>query len=96
MVPKGPHGPKRILNGQKHLGLQLRTLLDLFGMLTSLTCLAIFVCFIGVFWDTLYYDCLGYVVSMLIRVMVMKMMAAVVLAFNGRTHGGRSLQVKLN
>ena len=52
MVPKGPHGPKRILNGQKHLGLQLRTLLDLFGMLTSLTCLAIFVCFIGVFFGT--------------------------------------------
>ena len=50
MVPKGPHGPKRILNGQKHLGLQLRTLLDLFGMLTSLTCLAIFVCFIGAFY----------------------------------------------
>ena len=50
MVQKGPDVTKRVPNGQKHLGLQFRTLLDPYGMLTSLTCLAIFVCFIGVFF----------------------------------------------
>ena len=46
---------KRVPNCQKHLGLPFRTLLDPmdhFGMLTSLQCLAIFVCFIGAFFGT--------------------------------------------
>ena len=45
---------KRVVNGQKQLGWPFLSLLDHFGMLTSLPCLAIFVCFIGAFfWDTL-------------------------------------------
>ena len=39
-------------NGKKLLGLQFWTLLDPFGKLTRLTCLAIFVCFIGAFFGT--------------------------------------------
>ena len=61
----GPDGPRKVPNGQKHLDWPFRTLLDPFaplwtpldhfGMLTSLLCLAIFVCFIGAFFGgTLY------------------------------------------
>ena len=45
MVQKGPDRPKRVQNGQKHLCWPFGTLLDHSGMLTSLLCLAIFVCF---------------------------------------------------
>ena len=57
-VQKCPDGPKRVPNCQKHLGLPLRTPwtpLDHSGMLTSMLCLSIFVCFIGaLFGGTLY------------------------------------------
>ena len=48
MVKKGPEGSKGVQNGQKHLGWRLDnfgpfwTLLDYFGALKSLPCLAIF------------------------------------------------------
>ena len=42
MVQKGPYGPKRVPNGQKHLVWPFWSLLDHFGALTSLPCLAIF------------------------------------------------------
>ena len=60
MVPKGPDGPKRVLNGQKHLGLSFWNLLEPFGSLLNVEkpdtfdhfCL-FYWC---VFWDTLYYN----------------------------------------
>ena len=42
MVWRSQDGPKRLPNGQKHLGWPSRTLLDHLGTLTSLPCLAIF------------------------------------------------------
>ena len=52
MVQKGPDGPKRGSNpnGQKHLGWPFGSLLDHFGALTSLQCLAIF----GDFLDQIF------------------------------------------
>ena len=51
MVKKCPDGPIRVPNCQKKLlGLPFWNLLDHFGMLTSLPCLAICVCFIGAFF----------------------------------------------
>ena len=47
---KCPYGPKIVPNSQKHLGWPFWTLLNHFGMLTSLPCLAIFVCFTGSFF----------------------------------------------
>ena len=38
MVQKSPDGPKRVPNGQKHLGWPFWSLLDNFGTLTSLPC----------------------------------------------------------
>ena len=52
MVQNGSDGPKTVPNAQKLLGWPFRTLLDHFGTLTSLTLLAIFVCFIGAFFWT--------------------------------------------
>ena len=42
MVQKVAERPKRVPNGQKHLDWPFLSLLDYFGMLTSLPCLAIF------------------------------------------------------
>ena len=55
VVQRGPQGSKMVnLDVFDNLG-PFWTRLDPFGMLKSLTCLAIFVCFIGAFfWDTLY------------------------------------------